>query len=139
MQDKSVTSTAALEAISSIIRISVVSSPSELTRVQKCFRSVLSLLAQSKHLCHVAPPTPLGETLQETEVSFPEADKSRALVVNRRHLPRSLTAQPDHKSVNKVLARSLKGLENRYPALVRNEETRVTNPERALCRDNFSG
>lgn len=85
------------------------------------------------------PPTLLKETLQETQVNFPNADISRALVVNRHHLPRFLTAQPDHKSVNKVLARSLKGLENRYPALVRNEETRVTNPKRALYRDNFSG
>jgi len=52
----------------------------------------------------------------------------------------SLTAQPDHKSENKVLVCSLKGLENRNPALVRNEESRVTNPktaspaQRSFCR-----
>lgn len=38
-----------------------------------------------------------------------------------------ITAQPDHKSVNKEWARSPTGLENRYPGLAR-DETRVTNP-----------
>lgn len=38
-----------------------------------------------------------------------------------------ITAQPDHKSVNKVWARSPTGLENRYPGLAR-DETRVTTP-----------
>lgn len=38
-----------------------------------------------------------------------------------------ITAQPDHKIVNKVWARSPPGLENRYPGLAR-DETRVTTP-----------
>lgn len=85
------------------------------------------------------PPNHTEETLQETQVNFPEADTSRAWVVNRHHLPMSLTAQPDHKSENKVLVCSLKGLENRNPALVRNEESRVTNPKTALHRDHSAG
>lgn len=40
-----------------------------------------------------------------------------------------ITAQPDHKIVNKVWARSPPGLENRYPGLAR-DETRVTTPGR---------
>lgn len=68
------------------------------------------------------PPGTAEDTMSMARVQA-GGDRGRGGATYLGHI----TAQPDHKIVNKVWARSPPGLENRYPGLAR-DETRVTTP-----------